>query len=145
MIAPMLAGVVYLSALPDFVRLLRDCNIRRVFFHSFWAEVGSCAYVDCHCFAGLTSFANAFKMVVNGQEVEDPRGGDLTKNRNLVGAQLRTLWNPGKGDRIRLIVGQVIDDRPPRSAWVPIDDFLAYRIPADFPVVRYIENRTGEK
>jgi len=55
------------------------------------------------------------------------------------------MWKPEKGSRIRLIVGQVIDDRPPRSAWVPIDDFLAGKIPAEFPVVRYVQDRTGGK
>jgi hypothetical protein len=84
-------------------------------------------------------------MVVNGAGLLDPDPKIITSNRNLVGGQFRKLWRPEKGDRIRLIAGQVIDDRPPQSVWVPIDDFLVGTVPAEFPVVRYIENRTGEK
>jgi len=140
MIAPMLAGVVYFSILPDYVALLNDLNIKRVFFYSFWAETGNgpeTRYHDCHCLAGLTSFANAFKMVVNGDGVSSvDNNSQLTTNRGLVGRKFWDLWKPGKG-KIRLIVGQVIDDRPPRSAWVPVEDFLAGTVPSDYALVRY--------
>lgn len=145
MIAPMLAGVVYFSVLSDFVRLLHDCNVKRVYFHSFWAGVSIDHYADCHCLAGLTSFANAFKLVVNGVTHLETDPEQITANRNIVGAQFRKLWSPEKGGRIRLIVGQVIDDRPPQSAWVPMDDFLAGKIPADFPVVRYTQGEKANK
>lgn len=142
MIAPMLAGVVYFSILPDFVSLLNDLNVKRVYFHSFWAEIctgSDSLYYDCHCLAGLTTFANAFKMVANGGGVISVGNNDqLIANRSLVGREFWKLWKPGKG-KIRLIVGQVIDDRPPRSAWVPVDDFLVGTVPSDYPVVRYTQ------
>jgi hypothetical protein len=143
MIAPMLAGVVYFSMLSDFAQLLHDCNVKRVYFHSFWAKVktgtppDTCELIDLHCLAGLTSFANAFKMVVNGSGVSDADDAKLTANRDLIGKAFRRAWQPGKGERIRLIIGQVIDDRPPQSAWVPIGDFLAGTKPTEFPIVDY--------
>jgi len=142
MIAPMLAGVVYLSVVKDFVQVLNDCNVKRVYFHSFWAkkdaETGS-PYYDCHCLAGLTSFANAFKMVVNGGSHPSPDSKWLTANRSLAGKRFQDLWMSNKSGRIRLLVGQVMDDRPPVSAWVPIDDFLAGTVPSDYPVVCYTQ------
>jgi len=142
MIAPMLAGVVYFSVLPDYVFLLNDLNIRRVYYHSFWAETGTgdnILYHDCHCLAGLSSFANAFKMVVFGSNRPGPKdNGLLIQNRNRVGKRFRELWVP-KGGKIRLVIGQVMDDKPPISAWVPIDDFLAGTVPSDYPVVRYTQ------
>lgn len=143
MIAPMLAGVVYFSMLSDFAQLLCDCNVKRVYFHSFWAKVkadtppNGYELVDLHCIAGLTSFANAFKVVVNGSSVSDTDSAKLTANRNLIGRAFRKAWQPGKGERIRLIIGQVVDNRPPRSVWVPIDDFLAGTEPTKISVVNY--------
>lgn len=143
MIAPMLSGVVYFGVLSDFVRLLHDCNVNRVYFHSFWAERETekgLVYNDCHCLAGLTAFANAFKIVVNGGVLyETSNIAQLVANRNLVGKEFRKQWKPDRGGDVRLIVGQVIDDRPPQSAWVPIDAFLAGYVaaPNDYPVVRY--------
>lgn len=151
MIAPMLAGVVYFSMLSDFVRLLHDANVKRAYFHSFWAKVkadtppNGWELVDLHCIAGLTSFANAFKVVVNGSGVSDTDSAKLTANRNLVGSAFRKAWQPGRGERIRLIIGQVIDNRPPRSAWVPIDDFLAGTEPTEFPVVCYIQGEGKDR
>lgn len=145
MIAPMLAGVVYFSMLPDFVQLLRDCNVKRVYFHSFWAKVkvdtppNEYELVDIHCLAGLTSFANAFKMVVNGSGSSDTDNAKLCANRNTIGKAFRNAWQPGKGERIRLITGQVVDNRPPQSAWVPIDDFLAGTNPTVYSVVYYAQ------
>lgn len=151
MIAPMLAGVVYFAGLSQFVQLLRDCNVKRVYFHSFWAKVKADTppdwyeLVDLHCLAGLTSFANAFKMVVSGDGALETDSVRLTANRNRIGKAFRNAWQPGKGERVRLITGQVIDDRPPQSAWVPVDYFLAGTIPTEFFVVDYIQAESGDK
>jgi len=148
-IAPMLCGVVYFNLLSDFVLILKDCNVRRVYLHSFWAKVPrdetedhpmsdqGFRYVDCHCLAGLTSFANAFKIVVRGGVLQEPDNTQVVRNRNLVGGEFRKLWKPGKGEKIRLLIGQVIDHRPPPSTWVPLHDFLAGETSGEFPVLDY--------
>jgi len=144
----MLTSVVYFKSVSNFVELLHDLNVRRVYFHSFWAQK-QCSrfprhqqtpeefkYNDCHCLAGLTSFANTFKLVVNGGEVSKPNIVQITVNQKLVGREFRNRWM-SQDRKVRLVFGQVIDDRPPQSAWVPIDDFIAGVIPKDFPVVDY--------
>ena len=78
-------------------------------------------------------------MVVNGGSQPSTDNKYLTANRSLVGRRFRELWASGKSGRIRLLVGQVMDDRPPISAWVSVDDFLAGTVPSDYPVVCYTQ------
>ena len=143
MIAPMLAGVVYFYRFYDLMKVLERLNVTTLYIHSYWAQLADdgnqFAYVDCHCIAGLTSFANAFKIVVTGRQTAITDDPVLVDNMRTVRKHIIEVWRGEPGRRLNLIVGQVIDTHPPRSAWVDMDSFIKGDLPGGFPAIDYRE------